>query len=63
MAGTNNIIGKTDFYLPWKDNAKIIRQIDSNVIKNDTPIELEEHGELANGQQVTMLTRKAPFYR
>ncbi len=64
MAGASNykdIIGKTDFEMPWKDYAEEIRLIDEKVMQTNIPLEIEEHPTLANGQQITMLTHKAPL--
>lgn len=61
MAGTKQVIGKTDFELPWKEYAHEIAKIDQTVMETDTTIEIEEHPTLANGQQIIMLTRKAPL--
>ena len=61
MAGMKDIVGKTDFDFPWKEYATQIRNVDQQVIKTNTPIELEEHPILANGQQIIMLTHKTPL--
>jgi two-component system aerobic respiration control sensor histidine kinase ArcB len=62
MAGGHKVIGKTDFDLPWKGHAKHIRNVDIQVIETGHTIELEENPILANGQQIIMLTRKAPLF-
>ncbi len=61
MAGSREVIGKTDFDLPWKGHAQQIRNLDIEVMKAGHTIELEETPTLANGQQIIMLTRKAPL--
>jgi two-component system aerobic respiration control sensor histidine kinase ArcB len=61
MAGTNEVIGKTDFDLPWKEQAPQIRKNDLDVIKRNTSVELEESSTLADGQQVVVLTRRTPL--
>jgi PAS domain-containing protein len=44
MAGLSReqIIGNTDYYLPWKDRANKIREIDLLVINNCKKYEIEE---------------------
>lgn len=62
MAGMKSIIGKTDFDMPWASSAQTLRENDQKVIERNFPLEAEEVVTLANGQQVTVLTRKAPLY-
>lgn len=61
MAGSKEVIGKTDFDLPWSDYAEEIGKIDATVIEENRSIELEEYPTLANGQQIIMLTNKTPL--
>lgn len=60
LAGTN-VVGKTDFDLPWKSQAAEMQRTDEEVFKKNILLELEESFTLANGQSLTMLTRKAPL--
>ncbi len=61
MAGLDDVVGKTDFDLPWKKEASQIRKNDLNTIKSNAVLELEECPTLANGKKIIMLTRKAPL--
>ncbi len=64
MAGVRHdkeIIGKTDFNMPWKKYAEELHAIDQQVLETELPIETEESPVLANGQQAIMLTHKAPL--
>jgi two-component system aerobic respiration control sensor histidine kinase ArcB len=61
MAGTKEVIGKTDYDLPWSEYAQEIYTTDRSIIEANMPIEIEEHPTLANGQQVIMLTNKTPL--
>lgn len=64
MAGAKydrEIIGKTDFNMPWKERAYELQAIDQKVLNTHLPIEAEEAPILANGQQIVMLTNKAPL--
>lgn len=60
LAGTN-VLGKTDYDLPWKNQAAEMQLVDEEVLKKNTLIEAEESIVLANGQPLVMLTRKAPL--
>ncbi|MFT4058511.1 MAG: PAS domain-containing protein [Legionella sp.] len=57
-----SILGKTDFEMPWADTAQILREHDLKVMTLNTPLEVEETVTLASGQQVIVLTRKAPLH-
>lgn len=64
MAGFTDaaeIIGKSDFELPWKDYAPMIRSNDLKVMQHKKTQDLEEIITL-NGKQLTFITRKAPLY-
>jgi PAS domain S-box-containing protein len=64
MAGARHdkeIIGKTDFNMPWKRYAEELRIIDKKVLKTELPVEIEESPVLADGQQVVVLTNKVPL--
>lgn len=62
MSGMESIVGKTDFDMPWAASAAIIRNNDLKVMALNSPLELEETGIIANGQQVVVLTRKTPLH-
>ncbi len=64
MAGARHekeVIGKTDFNMPWKKYADDLRLIDQKVLKTELSVEIEESAVLANGQQAIMLTHKVPL--
>lgn len=61
MAGLKSqdeIIGKTDFDLPWKDYAPELFVIDQNVMKSQVAIQTEESPIIANNEQLIMFTTK-----
>lgn len=65
MAGFDNselIIGKTDYQLPWKASADQIRAVDLRIIDSGIPEEILEEAFVYDGQILTMLSIKAPFY-
>ena len=62
MTGMSSIIGKTDFDMPWADTAQILRDNDLKVMALNTALEVEETATLASGEQVIVLTRKAPLH-
>jgi two-component system aerobic respiration control sensor histidine kinase ArcB len=65
MANKKNreeIIGKTDFELPWKDSADALRKIDLHVMSTGDIYETEETSTLVDHSQKIFLTTKKPFY-
>ena len=56
-----DIIGITDYDLPWKSEASVIRKNDLYVMKSKKTLELEESMTLTNGSSLILLTRKAPL--
>lgn len=61
MTGMSSIIGKTDFDMPWADTAQTLRDNDLKVMALNAALEVEETATLASGEQVIVLTRKAPM--
>ena len=64
MAGLNHpnqLIGKTDNQLIWKNIAKNLKKNDFLVIKTKKELEFQETMVLANGRKIEMLTRKTPL--
>lgn len=65
MAGFNDpkdVIGKTDYELPWKDNATKIRETDERIMRQKAPEQIMEIAILHDGTQLTLLSIKAPLY-
>lgn len=61
MVGMKSVIGKTDFDMPWVESAETIRNNDLRVMALNSSLEMEETATLADGQQVTVLTKKTPL--
>ena len=63
MSGVNRnqIIGNTDFCLPWKDQANKIREIDQLVVTNRKKYQTEETATLFNGAVKIFLSSKKPL--
>lgn len=61
LESLQEIIGKTDYDLPWKKQAGALRKIDQKVIKTGKEITVEESGELINGKLAIYLTTKKPL--
>lgn len=66
MAGVNSrdeVIGKTDFELLWKEDVAKLREVDNAVLATGMPYEGEEVFMVANkaGQRITTLTVKNPL--
>lgn len=65
MAGFNSakdIIGKTDYDLPWHMFAGTLRATDQRIMTSGISEELIEEAILSDGRKLVMLTNKSPFY-
>lgn len=61
IANVDGLKGKTDFDLPWKQEALAIQQNDQEVMFSKKPLEVNETITLASGQSVVMSTYKTPL--
>ncbi len=57
----DEIVGKTDIDLSWRDQEPILRAHDQAVITTNTEITTEESRKLANGHTVSCLTARKPL--
>lgn len=65
MAGFNDpkeLIGKSDYDLPWKEYAPKIRDTDERIMRQKEPEQIIEIAILHDGTQLTLLSIKAPLY-
>ncbi len=58
----NDLIGKTDFDLPWKEQAVHLQQIDNQVMKTKKEYSIEEVVSNYKGVKTIFLSRKIPLY-
>ena len=56
-----DIVGKTNYNMPWKASAAQLNALNNKVIKTGQTHEAEETGKLADGRTITVLTRKSPL--
>ena len=56
-----DMLGKTDFDMPWKDQAQNITDTDKQVIANKKAISIEEESTLADGRSQIFLSKKLPL--
>lgn len=64
-AGLNSrkeIVGKTDYDLPWKNQADSLRKIDEEIISTGVSKTVEEISTLADGKQAVFLSKKVPLF-
>ena len=65
-AGFNNrneMTGKTDFDMPWKEDALLLQKSDLEVINNKKTLTFEETSQTANSDQKSIfLSKKTPLY-
>lgn len=61
LRSRDQIIGKTDYDLPWNAQADKIREIDQTVIQNNKEFQIEEQPEIYDGYFKTFISSKSPF--
>lgn len=59
LSSPEDVIGKTDYDLPWREEAACIQVIDQKVINHGKYIEIEEPVHGPGGRVYTLLTRKS----
>lgn len=57
----DEVIGKTDFELPWKDKAAQFQQMDQQVIRDGVTLTAEESVRRVDGQESIVLSTKTPL--
>jgi len=62
LSNRKDIVGKTDYDLPWKLQADALRKIDLEVIRTGKSITTEELSTLADGREAIFLSKKVPLY-
>lgn len=61
FSDSSEMIGKTDYDMPWKDDADEIRKNDAEVRNNRCKVIKEEESLLANGEKSIFLSQKVPL--
>ena len=62
MASLEELIGKNDFDMPWREDANLYRADDQEVMESSTPkLNIEEPHHKADGQAAWALTNKIPL--
>jgi PAS domain S-box-containing protein len=56
------VIGKTDYDLPWRQNAKTLLETDQRIMHSRVPEEVLEELANINGKLMVMLTKKSPLF-
>ncbi len=57
-----DLIGKTDFDLPWKEQAEYLQQIDRQVMETQKEYSIEEIVNSHEGVKTIFFSRKSPLY-
>jgi signal transduction histidine kinase len=57
----NDIVGLTDYDMPWKEYADFLREIDAQVVKSGMEIIIEEKSKTFDGQDAIWLSMKKPL--
>lgn len=63
-AGLNcreDILGLTDYEMPWKENADFLRTVDTHVIETGESIVIEEKSKAFDGREAIWLSTKKPL--
>ncbi|KTD79303.1 ATP-binding protein [Legionella waltersii] len=61
LGSRKEIVGKTNFDMPWKDQAEELNRINKLVMETGTPNSVEEYAVMANGMSI-YLSQKVPLY-
>lgn len=63
FSNRNDLIGKSDYEMPWKADADLLRKSDLEVIENQKILSFEETSQTVNSDKVSIfLSKKAPLY-
>lgn len=62
LQSRKEIAGKTDYDMPWKDQADKLHAIDEEVRKTGIEHSIEETSKLANGREAIFLSKKTPLF-
>jgi two-component system, OmpR family, aerobic respiration control sensor histidine kinase ArcB len=57
----DEVIGKTDYDMPWREQADLYRANDLQVMRTGVPVLAEEEGTLESGEVRTFLANKIPL--
>lgn len=61
LSSIQEVVGKTDYDLPWKESAGVIQEHDQKVIESKRLQSFEEFGALSDGNVITMICNKMPL--
>ncbi len=61
LASPKDIVGKTNFDLPWKDQAEELHKINRKVVETGVEHTKEESGYMADGTYRTFISKKVPL--
>ncbi len=61
LSSIQEIVGKTDYDLSWKESADMLQKHDQEVIKSGKSQSFEETGKLSNGDIATLVCNKMPL--
>lgn len=56
-----DIVGKTNYDMPWRDQAHLLNSINDEVMKTGVECSVEEEGVLFNGEKTVFISKKVPL--
>lgn len=62
FSSSDEMIGKTDYDMPWHIQADYLQEIDHKIMKSERPVLIEEIFELPDGTRKIYLSNKLPLY-
>ncbi len=62
FSSSQEMIGKTDYDMPWKKHADEIIRLNNKIMATGETVTIEEEIKLPNGQKVIFLSTKVPRY-
>lgn len=61
MKSRDEMVGKTNYEMPWRDQADAFNRVNNQVMKTGQEYSLEEVAKQANGTEIVFLAKKVPL--
>jgi two-component system aerobic respiration control sensor histidine kinase ArcB len=61
LKSRHDIVGKTNYDMPWKEQADLLNEVNNQVMETGVEFSIEEKMQLNNNQEITVLSKKVPY--